>query len=101
MKALTQDLRYGARILAKNPGFTIIALAALALGIGANTVIFSIVNGMLLRPLPYKDADRLMVVEEKHHQATSAVTYATFLDLASRSQSFDRIGAYRDWTFNI
>jgi putative ABC transport system permease protein len=101
MKALTQDLRYGARILAKNPGFTIIALAALALGIGANTVIFSIVNGMLLRPLPYKDADRLMVVEEKHDQATSAVTYATFLDLASRSQSFDQIGAYRDWTFNI
>jgi putative ABC transport system permease protein len=101
MTELARDLRYGARILVKNRSFTIVAITALALGIGANTVIFSIISGVLLRPLPYRDADRLMVVEEKHDQATSAVTYATFLDLASRSHSFDQIGAYRDWTFNI
>jgi putative ABC transport system permease protein len=101
MKPSARDLRYGFRILAKNPAFTIVAIAALALGIGANTVIFSVVNGILLQPLPYTDPGRLMVVEEKHPQFTSALTYATFLDVASRSQSFEEIGAYREWNFNL
>jgi putative ABC transport system permease protein len=102
MRTLLKDLRYGARMLAKNPGFTFVAVASLALGIGANTAIFSVVNAVLLRPLPYPEADRLVWMAERHEQIpTRWVSYPNFLDWRERSKSFEAMSTIRGWQLTL
>jgi predicted permease len=102
MTTLIQDLRYGLRMLAKNPGFTAVALMALAIGIGANTAIFSVVNGVLLRPLPYAEPGRLMLVYERSREFSQmSVSYPNFLDWRRENHSFTDMAAYRGDDFNF
>src|SRR5580704_3532883 len=98
MSALTNDVRYGVRMLLQNPGSTLVALIALSLGIGANSAIFSVVNGVLLRPLPYHDPDRLTVIWEtklsigKKQELASPMQFRTW---ASENRVFDGMAALR------
>src|SRR4051794_27536971 len=102
MKTLLQDLRYGARMLVKSPGFTAVAVVALALGIGANTAIFSVVNGVLLRPLPYKEADRLVTIfgADKRFRQT-AVSPADFVEWRNQNTAFEDLSVYSGGSFNL
>ena len=98
MQTLWQDVRYGFRMLASNRGFTIVAVLTLALGIGANTAIFSVIDGVLLRPLPYRDPGRLVIMGEKTPEFDMmSVSYPNFLDWQRDSRSFASLGAHR-WT---
>src|SRR5262245_26393484 len=91
-----QDLRYGLRMLRKNPGFTFIAALTLSLGIGANTAIFSVVNAVLLRSLPYRDPDRLVMVNYSRSRVPNDFVLASeFLELRDQAKSFEQIAAYR------
>ena len=102
LSGLGQDLRYGFRTLRKNPGFTAIAILALGLGIGANTAIFSVVNGVLLRPLSYPDPSRLLMIWETTAEFSQAsVAYPNYLDWRRHSRSFTDMGAYRSADFNF
>jgi predicted permease len=93
-----RDLRYAARALARTPGFTAAAVLALALGIGANTAIVSVVDSVLLRPLPYAEADRLTVIL---HGGTKPVAPANYLDWRRQSTTFEAMGAADFWTPNL
>jgi len=98
IESLWQDLRFAVRVLRKSPGFTTVAVLTLALGIGANTAIFSLVNGVLLRPLPYRNPDRLAIVWEKSRDGSrDNVGYATYLDWKAQNKSFEQLAIYSSW----
>jgi putative ABC transport system permease protein len=105
MKTLWQDARYGLRMLMKKPGFTLTAVFTLALGIGATSVIFSFVNGVLLRPLPYRDSDRLVLLDEdapKRGIASMGVSYPDFLDWREQNRVFTGVAAYDGgWDYTL
>src|SRR5262247_4109044 len=97
MQNILQDLRYGARMLLKKPGFTIIAVITLALGIGANTAIFSIVDAVLLRPLPYPEPDRLVFLWSTFESMGVPIGSSAMPDYQEwrdRNQVFERLGAF-------
>ena len=101
---ISQDVRYGLRMLLKNPAFTLIAVLALALGIGANTAIFSVVNTLLLRPLPYKNPSQLVVIwENATHLGFPKNTpaAANFLDWQKQNTLFEGMAAFAERSFNL
>jgi putative ABC transport system permease protein len=102
---LLQDVRYGLRMLAKNPGFTAVAVVTLALGIGANTAVFSLLDTILLRPLPYRNPEQLVVVSETVPQMGGdtevGVAAGEYLDYRDRSRSFVQAAAYEAAGFNL
>ncbi|HEX5080553.1 MAG TPA: ABC transporter permease [Blastocatellia bacterium] len=103
MQTLWQNLRYGARMLIKKPGFTLIAIISLALGVGANTAIFSVVNTALLRPLPVEDPDALVGLYRKIPQDPNynRFSYPNYVDVRDRNQVFESLAAYYFTQFNL
>ncbi len=101
MKTLWQDLRYGARMLWKHPGSTIVAIVALALGIGANTAVFSVVNAVLLRPLPFEQPEQIVQVWENNLRrgwTQDTLSPHNFADWREQSRSFEAMAAYEHGT---
>jgi putative ABC transport system permease protein len=102
METLLQDMRYGARMLLMNPGFTVVAVITLALGIGANTAIFSVVNAVLLRQLPFQDPDRLVYIWYNIRQGRpEGASLPDFADWRGQSRSFESMTAFTGKTFNL
>jgi putative ABC transport system permease protein len=99
-----QDLRFGARMLLKKPGFTLIAVITLALGVGANSVIFSFFNGILLRPLPFQQPEQLVLLDEiatNREGVSLGVSWPNYLDWRAQNQVFSDVGCYQDITFTL
>jgi putative ABC transport system permease protein len=104
METLIQDLRYGVRVLLKRPAFTAIIVLALAIGIGANTAIFSVINAILLRPLPYKNPDRISMIwldNKKLGVDQDWHSYPNYMDYKEQNQSFEDMAAFNDRSFNL
>jgi len=102
MGTLVQDVKYAVRMLGKNPGFALIAILTLALGIGANTALFSVVNGVLLNPLPFANPSRLAAIHWKTPQFDQAsITYPNFLDWQRDNRTFEAMAAYREMDFSL
>lgn len=102
IESLLQDLRYGFRMLAKSPGFSLIAILTLALGIGANTAMFSVVNGVLLNPLPFHDSNQLVsLFEEIPNFKNGSISYPNFVDWRKMNRTFVAMAAYRSSGFNL
>ena len=103
MGMLWQDIRYGSRMLVKSPGFTVVAVLTLAIGISANVAMFSVVNAVLLRPLPFEEPDRLVVVQQRGKQQgwTTGWSYPDFLDWREQNPVFDGFAAYTRAQFDL
>ncbi len=103
MEALLKDIRYGIRGLLKQPGFTLIAVVTLALGIGANTAIFSLVRGVLLRPLPFSQPESLIGIRESKvgEGHGNPMAWRSFAEFRDRAQTLESIAAYRNWDLDL
>ncbi|HEV7747783.1 MAG TPA: ABC transporter permease [Pyrinomonadaceae bacterium] len=104
MDTLLRDIRHGFRSLMKRPAFTVIAIITLSLGIGANTAIFSTINALLLKPLPFGDLDRIVALWDKvpsRGVERNEVTVPNYLDWKAQSTSFEQLGIYRWWSTNL
>src|ERR687896_1271457 len=103
MEALLKDVRYGIRSLLKDRGFTLIALVTLALGIGANTAIFSLVRGVILRPLPFSEPERLIGIRESKvgEGHGNPMAWRSFAEFRDRAQTLESIAAYINWNPDI
>ena len=101
MDILLNDLRYALRVMLKNPAFTLIAIVTLALGIGANTAIFTVVNAVLLRPLSFRDPAKLVLVLEKSQYPTVSTSYENYVDWRDQSHSFESLEATRGATITL
>src|SRR5204863_1186970 len=104
METLIQDVRYAIRMLLKKPGFTAVVVITLALGIGANTAIFSVVNGVLIQPLPFKEPDRLVAVREinpKFSNDPVGASFPNFTDWKEQNQVFEQMAGFRVQYFTL
>ena len=102
MDTLLKDIRYGIRSLLRRPGFAVLAVVTLALGIGANTAMFSVINAVLLRPLPYPEPDRLVWMNESGDEVTNRwPSYPNFLDWRERNQVFESMSTFRGWSVTL
>ena len=104
MNTLAQDIRYALRAFAKNPGFTLAAVLSLAIGIGANTSIFSVANALLLRPLPYKDANRLVILWNRSPGLNITEDWfspAQYLDIKNGHQGFEQVAITIGGNYNL
>ena len=99
METIIKDIRYGIRSLRKRPGFTTVAVLTLALGIGANSAIFSVLNAVLLRPLPYSDADRIVRIDETEGKGGMGVSPPNLLDFQQQNQTFESVAGYTAGNF--
>jgi hypothetical protein len=102
MATLLQDLRYGARMLLKTPAITFIVILALALGIGANTAIFSVLNAVVLRPLPFDHPEELLFLNERSPVLDEmSISYPNFADWRNQNHVFEKIGVYNRSSYNF
>jgi len=104
MQSLWNDLAYGFRMLLKNPRFTVVSVLSLAIGIGANTAIFSVTNALLFRPLPYKDAERLVILWNRSPGLNVEQDWFSpgqYLDIKAENQVFENVAATIDSSFNL